>query len=137
MSYIESSLGEGETVVAKAHYHWIYLLLAWLAFFPLGLILIGFWIWGMMLVHYFTTEIAVTTHRFILKTGWIRRDTQEIALNNIEGVQVHQSVWGRIFGFGELVVHGTGVDAVKLPPMISDPVGFRRAIETARSGRTQ
>jgi uncharacterized membrane protein YdbT with pleckstrin-like domain len=89
-----------------------------------------------MVIRYHTTEIGVTTHRFIMKTGWIRRDTQEISLDNIEGVQVHQSIWGRIFGFGELIVQGTGVDAVHLPKMLGDPVGFRRAIESARGDRS-
>jgi uncharacterized membrane protein YdbT with pleckstrin-like domain len=132
MSYIDKSLGEGERVVAKAHFHWIYQLVAVLALVVLGIVLVGIWIWLLMTIRYYTTEIGVTTHRFIMKTGWIRIDTQEIALHNIEGVQIHQSVLGRIFNFGQVIIEGTGVDAVKLPTMIADPIAFRRAIESAK-----
>ena len=131
-SYIDRSLGENERIVGKAHFHWIYQLVAVLALIFLGILLIGIWIFIVMEVRYHTTEIGVTTHRFILKTGWIRVDTQEIALRNIEGVQIHQSIWGRIFGYGQIIIEGTGVDAVRLPPMIGHPVEFRRAIETAK-----
>jgi len=135
MSYIDKSLGEGERVIAKAHFHWIYQLVAVLALVVLGIVLVGIWIWLLMTIRYYTTEIGVTTHRFIMKTGWIRIDTQEIALNNIEGVQIHQSVLGRIFNFGQVIIEGTGVDAVKLPTMLADPIGLRRAIESAKAQR--
>jgi uncharacterized membrane protein YdbT with pleckstrin-like domain len=136
MSYIEKSLGAGERIVALARFHWLYVLIAVLALILLGIVLVGIAIFAVMMIRYHTTEIGVTTHRFIMKTGWIRRDTQEIALDNIEGVQVHQSIWGRILGYGRLVVQGTGVDAVHLPSMLADPVGFRRAIESARGDRS-
>ena len=130
-SYIEKSLGEGERLIARAHLHWIYLFGALVAAITVVGLVIAIPIW----IRYYTTEIGVTTHRFIFKTGWVRVDTQEIALNNIEGVQVHQSVWGRIFNFGKIVIEGTGVDAVQLPSMIGNPIEFRRGIETAKSAK--
>jgi hypothetical protein len=57
--------------------------------------------------------------------------TNEIALPNIEGVKVNQSMMGRMLGYGTLRIEGTGVDAVTTPN-IADPVGFVRAIQTAR-----
>ena len=57
--------------------------------------------------------------------------TNEIALPNIEGVQGESSLLGRIFGYGTVRIEGTGVDAVTTPD-IADPVGFVRAIQTAR-----
>jgi hypothetical protein len=57
--------------------------------------------------------------------------TNEIALPNIEGVRVNQSFPGRIFGYGKIRIEGTGMDAVELPN-IADPVGFVRAIQTAK-----
>lgn len=132
MSYIERSLGTGERVVARAHFHWLYQLGAVLALVVLGWVLIGIYIFIVMTVRYHTTEIGVTTHRFILKTGLFVLNTQEIALQNIEGVKVHQSLWGRIFNYGNLRIEGTGVDAVDVPKMIGDPIGFRRSIESAK-----
>jgi uncharacterized membrane protein YdbT with pleckstrin-like domain len=57
--------------------------------------------------------------------------TNEISLPNIEGVRVHQSVLGRLFGYGTIRIEGTGVDSVTTPS-IADPVGFVRAIQTAK-----
>lgn len=135
MGYIEKSLGAGERVVARAHYHWIYKLGAVLALIFLWPVLgLGIIMFINMMIRYHTTEIGVTTNRFIKKTGWIRLDTNEIALQNIEGVRVNQSILGRILGYGIVIVEGTGVDAVKTPP-ISDPIDLRRAIETAKGTR--
>lgn len=137
MSYIEQSLGTGERIIARAHFHWLYQLGAVLALVILGWVLIGIYIFIVMTVKYHTTEIGITTHRFILKTGLFSLNTQEIALQNIEGVKVHQSFWGRIFGYGNIRIEGTGVDAVEVPKMISDPIGFRRAIESAKEQTTR
>lgn len=137
MNYIDKSLGSGERVVARAHFHWLYQLGAVLALVVLGWILIGIFIFIHMTIRYHTTEIGVTTHRFILKTGLFTLHTQEMALQNIEGVKVDQSVLGRIFNYGQLRIEGTGVDAVVIPKMIADPVGFRRAIESAKEGNVK
>jgi uncharacterized membrane protein YdbT with pleckstrin-like domain len=133
MSYIDKSLGNGETLVARAHFHWWYSLKAWLALIFLGIFLIGIWIFFAMMVRKWTTEIAVTTHRFVQKEGLFTLRTFEVALPNIEGVRVTQSFWGRILGYGHLRIEGTGVDHVDLPD-IADPIAFRAAIESAKSG---
>ena len=132
MSYIERSLGEGERLVARARFHWWYTLKAVLALVFLGWLVVGIVIFFAMMLKKWTTEIGITTHRFIMKTGLVSLHTQEMAIHNIEGVKVEQSAWGRILGFGHLRIEGTGVDAVEIPD-IADPVGFRAAIETAKS----
>ncbi|HEX2593930.1 MAG TPA: PH domain-containing protein [Rhizomicrobium sp.] len=131
MSYIEKSLGAHERIIARAEFHWWYSVQAWLALIFLGIFLIGIWIFFAMMIRKWTTEIAVTTHRFVMKTGWVSLATQEMALHNIEGVKVTQSFWGRILNYGQLRIEGTGVDAVQLPT-IADPIALRRAIETAK-----
>lgn len=127
MSYIRRSLGASETLIAEAHFHWSY---------TLGAIVLACTIVGLifaipMLIRQATTEIAVTSHRLVKKTGWISLHTEELSLTNIEGVRVDQGFWGRIFGFGRVRVEGTGVDSVQLP-IIANPVRFRAAIETAK-----
>jgi len=154
-SYVERSCGDGERIVAKAHFHWLYtfrsllaliipfavliaILLFWreyaggsLVIAGLILMLAGIIIFVRRVVRRSTTEIAVTSHRFVEKSGLIALRTNEIALTNIEGVRVYQGFWGRIWGYGSLTIEGTGIDRVNLP-VIADPVGFRRAIETAK-----
>lgn len=129
--YIEKSLGANERVIAKAHFHWLYSLKAWLALIFLGWILVGIWIFVAMMVKQGTTEIAVTSHRFVTKTGLITLRTNEISLHNIEGVKLEQSFLGRIFDYGHLRIEGTGIDAVVIPD-IAEPIRFRAAIETAK-----
>jgi uncharacterized membrane protein YdbT with pleckstrin-like domain len=132
-TYIEKSLGQGETLIAQAHFHWWYSFKAWMALIFLGWIVIGIVIFFSMMIKKWTTEIGVTTHRFVEKSGLFTLRTNEIALPNIEGLKVEQSFWGRILGFGHIRIEGTGVDAVNIPD-IADPIAFRAAIETAKSG---
>jgi hypothetical protein len=128
MSYIEKSLGQGETLVARARFHWWYTTKAVL----LACTVIGL-LWAIpMMIRKWTTEIGVTTHRFVEKEGWLHLKTFEVALPNIEGVRVTQSFWGQMLGYGRLEIEGTGVDHVDLPD-IADPIVFRAAIETAKS----
>ena len=156
MSYIERSLGQGEQIVTRARFHWLYNLKAWLALlvpltllvavmvyademvreglaiFAVALLVAGIVVFFTMMIHKWTTEIGITSHRLVKKTGFIALKTAEVAIPNIEGVRVKQGVWGRIFGYGSLRIEGTGDDSVDIPN-IDDPVGFRRAIETAKS----
>jgi uncharacterized membrane protein YdbT with pleckstrin-like domain len=133
MTYIEKTLGANEKIVAQAHFHWWYYFKAWLALILLFWCIIGIIVFFDMMIRKWTTEIGVTTTRFVEKTGLFSLRTNEIALPNIEGVRVEQSFWGRILGYGHLRIEGTGVDAIVIPD-IADPIGFRRAIETAKEG---
>jgi uncharacterized membrane protein YdbT with pleckstrin-like domain len=130
MSYIERSLGSSEKLIMRAHFHWWYTLKALLALLVLGIFIIGIIIFVDMMVRKWTTEIGVTSTRFVMKTGFFRLRTKEISLSNIEGVNVSESFWGRLLNYGHLEIEGTGVGIVRIPD-IADPVGFRRALESA------
>ena len=157
MSYIQKSLGEGERIVALARFHWWYDVKSWLALLlplvlaigviasvpesnvrepflygALALFALGFIVFLQRMIKKWTTEIGITSHRFVKKSGLFSLHTNEFALTNIEGVKVTQDFWGRVWGYGHLRVEGTGDDAFDVPN-IADPVGFRRAIETAKS----
>jgi uncharacterized membrane protein YdbT with pleckstrin-like domain len=80
-----------------------------------------------------TTEIAVTTSRLSYKRGLVARYVGEINIDRIEGVNVLQGILGRMFGYGRVMVRGTGVGDILLPP-IEQPIRFRKAIEVARQG---
>ncbi len=77
-----------------------------------------------------STELAVTDRRIIAKFGFIRRSTVELNLTKIESVRVEQSVAGRIFGYGSIIVTGTGstMDPIAF---IADPIRFRQAVQAA------
>ncbi len=132
MGYIAESLGGDERVVYRGRWPAIFWIGAWLSLLVFGIILVGIYMFAHAAIVMLTTEFAVTNHRVVLKRGWISRDTEELAVGNVETVELHQSILGRLFNYGSLGVTGTGDAVIKFPPM-ADPVGFRRAIESARS----
>lgn len=150
MGYIDKNLMDGEEVLYKAKIHWfIYLSpLFWLligiflisvdadatdtsdiaAYFVLvGIVLIvlaiakliGAWITRS------TTELGITTKRVIAKFGLIRRSTVELNHSKVESFTVDQSIFGRIFGFGTLVIQGTGGARTPISG-IASPLTFRK-----------
>ncbi len=113
---------------------------AWLAkYLPLALLAAGGAISALSLIAFipalierFSTELVVTNQRVIAKTGFIRRTVSELNNDKIEGVDVDQSVAGRIFGYGTLTVRGTGGGTAPLNN-IAKPIDFRNRVgqETA------
>lgn len=132
MSYVSKSLGADESVIVIARFPWPYHLVAWTALITLGIIGVGVVIFILMLVHFKTTEAALTTRRVVYKRGLFTRRTMELGLSSIEQVELKQGFWGRIFGFGQIVVSGTGEGQIVTHPM-ADPLRFRRSITDARA----
>ena len=77
-----------------------------------------------------TTEIDVTDRRVVYKTGFVRRHTVEMNMDKIESVDVDQSIFGRIFDYGDILIRGTGHGIEPLRG-IDSPLAFRNAV-TAR-----
>jgi len=77
-----------------------------------------------------TTEIDVTDRRVVYKRGFIRRHTVEINMDKVESVDVDQSLFGRLFDYGDVVIRGTGAGIEPLRG-IDSPLAFRSAV-TAR-----
>jgi len=129
VGYVEQSLGQNETLLYKARFHWLYYAAAWAALtliivFIIWIIfyaaawadwvllsgcIIGLLILLRSMIPIWTTEIAVTNHRLIVKRGWLARSTDELQLKAIEQVNFQQGFLGRLFDFGSVDVHGTGV----------------------------
>ena len=148
MKYVEQVLQPGETVLFVSTIHWliywpaILLMFAaaatalfisshefvrWIALLCFATALVsaaGAWF------KRWTTEIAVTDRRIIYKRGFIRRHTIEMNMDKVESVDVEQSMLGRIFDYGDILVHGTGVGLEPLQ-MIESPIELRNAV-TAR-----
>ena len=77
-----------------------------------------------------TTEIDVTDRRVVYKRGFIRRHTAEMNMDKVESVDVDQSLFGRLFDYGDVVIRGTGAGIEPLRN-IDSPLAFRNAV-TAR-----
>ena len=108
MSYIEDTISDDETIVYVVKFHWIYTFVAFLYLIVLGIFIIGIIIFLKMIINKWTTERALTNTRYIQKTGWVARNTEEISINKIEEVDLKQSILGRIFDYGSVSISGTG-----------------------------
>ena len=131
MSYLDESLAPGEIVVARFDLHWT--AKGWLI---LGIVLIPLVIGIFITIYEWLRlrgiEQAVTSQRVVRKTGIIGRKTEEIRLSAVETVDLHQTAWGRILGFGNVNVTGRGESDLTFV-RVADPVAVKRAIETAYS----
>ncbi|MGD9980497.1 MAG: PH domain-containing protein [Hyphomonadaceae bacterium] len=132
MRYIDQSLASGETVIQRGKWPVLFWIGAWLALLILGIAIVGVFIFVVAAVHMLTTDFAVTNRRVVIKRGLITRRTQELAVESVEGVSLQQSLLARLFGYGRVIVTGTGEATIVFPPM-AHPVAFRRAIEAARA----
>jgi uncharacterized membrane protein YdbT with pleckstrin-like domain len=74
-----------------------------------------------------TTELAITDRRVVYKVGLISRHTIEMNRRQVESVDVDQSLFGRMIGYGTIIIRGTGGS---LEPMrqIDSPLTFRNYI---------
>ncbi len=149
MSYIQQSLAPGEKIVAMFHLHWLVWLRLWIVLL-LGAIAAGvaawqqtWWIVLAVIVVALaiglyewlalsSIEQGVTNHRVIRKTGVVSRQSTELRLASIETVDLKQSFWGRVFRYGTIEITGRGETAMFLQKL-GDPIGVKRAIETAYS----
>ena len=87
---IKKLLGEGEVVYYIPKWHW-------LTWFNLR----HFW-------KYRFTTFFLSNRRFYYRHGFITRQTHEMVVGKIESIYVKETFWGRIFGYGHIVLQGTG-----------------------------
>lgn len=76
---------------------------------------------------YWCREFVVTNKRVMTKAGIFSRETREFRFEKIESCDVNQSVFGRLLGFGSIVVRGVGGSG-SIENYINDPFGFRQYI---------
>lgn len=87
-----------------------------------------------ILLRFYTTEIGVTSHRVMAKTGLVARRTPEMALEKIEMQELRQSAAGRMCGHATLHVRGAG-DENMIITNVDDPVVLTDRITVAMEAR--
>lgn len=151
MSYIDAHLLPGEAVTYRTRLHWkVYLgpfffglliclplvVLALnsenrlLALLP-GVAALLAWVKPWLERH--SSEFAVTNRRVIIKLGFFSTRSVELLLPKIEGIAVTQGLLGRMLGFGEIVVTGSGGTQERFDH-IQAPLEFRQAVQAATGG---
>ena len=131
MSYLDESLAPGETIVARFSLHWTakwrLIVFLVLAIPTLGIALLGaLYEW----LRLRAIEQGVTNRRVVRKNGILSRETTELRLASIETIDLRQTTWGRLFGYGDVVLTGRGETAM-IFSRLADPLSAKRAIESA------
>ena len=123
MKYVQQTMAPDEVIIAVAHFPMIYdvISLLWL------LSIVGIPVFLERVIRKSTTELAVTSKRFIFKRGFISRVTDEFTTNRIQHVKVKQSFFGRLFNYGRVQIKGSEFGQLNLP-LIANPTRFRRAL---------
>jgi len=131
VSYLDESLAPGETIVARFDLHWTakwrLIMFLILAIPTLGIALLAaLYEW----LRLRAIEQGVTNRRVVRKTGILSRETTELRLASIETIDLRQTTWGRLLGYGDVVLTGRGETAM-IFSRLADPLGAKRAIESA------
>jgi hypothetical protein len=148
-SYTAGNLTSGEKILYAASIHPMIFLSSGILFalflvgcgmllsdslMPFGIVLITV---GLMfslsfavddLIIFLTTECVLTDRRVIGKVGFIRRQSLELLLTKVEGLQVAQGIFGRIFDYGTVTVSGTGGSKTPFHG-IAKPLDFRKQVQ--------
>jgi uncharacterized membrane protein YdbT with pleckstrin-like domain len=145
VGYVDKHLLTGERVVYRSRQHWVVftapVLLLIVAVLPLlvsrsntmlwiaSVILVTALIWIVArVIARVSAEFTVTNKRVVVKLGTIRRRAIEMLLSKVEEISVDQDVAGRVFGYGTVVIVGTGGSRENFL-LISDPLEFRRQVQ--------
>lgn len=147
MSYIDGNLLSGEHVVYRTRLHWLLfmgpVLLTVVVFLPIawflangtwsGLAWIPLALGSLVLLATFikrqSSDFAVTNKRVMMKVGVFSTRSVELLLNKIEAIAVNQGFIGRIFGYGDIVITGSG-GTTEAFSHIQGPLAFRRAVQS-------
>ena len=136
MGYVQDTIGNNEKIIYTVKFHWLYTLIAFLNLLFLGVLIIGIINFFKMMINKWTTERVLTDLRYIQKTGWIKRDTEEIRISKIEEIDLKQSILGRILGYGSINISGTGSGKITLE-LIDDPLVFQKNLNNLKSNSSR
>ena len=158
-TYLEQLLGDGEKVVFSARQHWfilassivleIFVILMVFGGTIAGVIFAQQYAWwiglaGMVLLLIplvsMTHDILVWSHYQFIITNWrvlqvkgiINKNVIDSSLEKVNDVKMTQSVFGRIFGYGDVEIMTASELGVNLFKRIEDPVHFKTAMINAK-----
>ena len=161
MGYSETLMASGETIVRRAHQHWFVLIAnarmailallvaaflifitAWLSisgtlYNILGLIILVLFVVGLVkivwdVLGFRNQEYLVTTRRLIHAEGVINKKASDSSLEKINDAVLTESVFGRVFGFGNLEVLTASEDGNEMLQMLRDAKAFKIAMLEAK-----
>jgi len=141
VGYIDNTLLPGEEVVYQAKLHpiiavpagvvvllGIIIAMTWSQILGLLVGIVGVGMGTIALIRYNSSEFAVTNRRVVIKVGALGSRLLELELNRIEGIDVEQTAFGRLFDYGTIGVRGIGGTEESFPA-IAAPLEFRKHVQ--------
>jgi hypothetical protein len=159
MGYAEGLLSTGERIVHREKQHWFVFI--WGARYPIlaiivaavllilknnlsqpwqdylnygaialfvGALAVLFW----TILRYINQEYVLTNRRVIDVSGVLNKKTTDSSLEKINDAVLTQSIFGRIFGFGDLDILTASESGISRFRMLVEPVRFKRAMLDAK-----
>jgi hypothetical protein len=162
MAYLDKRLATGEEPLRREHQHWFvvvadarYAIYAWVV--ALALILIGQtvlrnndgitpiigWVavvlviggllyFAWQLLRWQNEEFVVTSRRVLQTEGVINKQVIDSSLEKINDAILTESIFGRIFGFGDLEILTASETGISRLRMLRDADGFKRSMLDAK-----
>jgi hypothetical protein len=159
MSYADSLLATGERILHRERQHW--LVLIWGARLPIVAIVLGivllvlsstvsgfpnqviFWAGAILFIgglaflvwatlRYLAQEYVLTNRRVIEVQGVVNKRSTDSSLEKINDAILTQSIFGRVFGFGDLEVLTASEAGIERFRMIVNPILFKKAMMDAK-----
>jgi uncharacterized membrane protein YdbT with pleckstrin-like domain len=160
-NYAESLLASGERVVRREHQHWFilvantrYAILALLAALALtavrvwvnqvgviwdilGWLTLAVFVYGIVaflwgILRYRNEEYLITNRRLIHAEGVVNKKTTDSSLEKINDAVLTESMFGRMFGFGDLDVLTASEEGIERLRMLRDAKDFKKAMIEAK-----
>ncbi len=162
MSYTETLLASGERMVRVAHQHWFILVwrarwavlglviaialtilraissdtdgLLWqlLGWATLILLVVGLAMLGWGALQYRAEEYVITSRRILHVDGVINKRATDSSLEKINDAILVESIFGRVFGFGDLDVITASESGIEKLRMLRDAKEFKKAMLEAK-----
>ena len=162
MAYLDKRLATGEEPLRREHQHWFvvvadarYAIYAWvgaLALILIGqtllkdqpgaasivgwiavvLVIVGLLYFGWQLLRWQNEEFVVTSRRVLQTEGVINKQVIDSSLEKINDAILTESIFGRIFGFGDLEILTASETGISRRRMLRDADGFKRSMLDAK-----
>ena len=160
-TYADSLLASGERVLRRAHQHWFvfianarYAVFAFIAALALttvrvwvngtgaiwdilGWVTLAVFVFGVLsflwsILRFMNEEYLITNRRLIHAEGVINKKTTDSSLEKINDAILSESLFGRMFGFGDLDVLTASEEGIERLRMLRDAKEFKKSMIEAK-----